>query len=57
MFDRDKLPELARFLETHLILCYRNGKEWYDVHPLITGQLRSQSARTQVGDRIVHPEG
>ena len=29
------LPDLARFFDTHLALCYRNGDEWYDVHPLI----------------------
>lgn len=29
------LPQLARFFETCLILNYRNGDDWYDVHPLI----------------------
>jgi len=29
------LTTLSRFLDTHLLLCYRNGREWYDVHPLI----------------------
>ena len=32
----EDLPNLARFLDTHLALCYRNGDEWYDVHPLIS---------------------
>ncbi|MBL4684793.1 MAG: hypothetical protein JKY37_09410 [Nannocystaceae bacterium] len=31
----DKLPELSRYFDTHLLLCYRNGDEWYDLHPLI----------------------
>lgn len=39
----DKLAELARFLDTHLVLCYRNGEEWYDVHPLIRDTVLSQA--------------
>jgi hypothetical protein len=30
-----KLPSLARFFDTKLVLNYRNGEDWYDVHPLI----------------------
>lgn len=26
---------MARYLDSHLVLCYRNGQEWYNVHPLI----------------------
>lgn len=29
------LPVLARFLDGRLVLNYRNGSDWYDVHPLI----------------------
>lgn len=39
------LPSLARFLDTHLVLCYRNGEEWYDVHPLIREVVLGQAAR------------
>ena len=38
------LPTLARFLDTHLALCYRNGDEWYDIHPLIAEQVATQAA-------------
>jgi hypothetical protein len=38
-----QLPDLARFLDTHLVLCYRNGDEWYDVHPLIREEVEAQS--------------
>ena len=31
----DQLATLSRFFDTHLVLCYRNGREWYDVHPLV----------------------
>ena len=39
-----ELPSLARFFDTHLVLCYRNGNEWYDVHPLIREQVQMQAA-------------
>ena len=38
-----ELPSLARFFDTHLVLCYRNGDEWYDVHPLISEHVRVQA--------------
>jgi len=28
-------PTLARFMDDHLVLCYRNGDGWYEVHPLV----------------------
>lgn len=31
----DEIPELSRYFDTHMLLCYRNGREWYDIHPLI----------------------
>jgi hypothetical protein len=31
----EALQQLARFFDTHVVLCYRNGDEWFDVHPLI----------------------
>lgn len=37
------LSELARFYDTHLILGYRNGKEWWAVHPLIADHVRAQA--------------
>jgi hypothetical protein len=39
----DKLPDLARFFDTHVVLCYRNGPEWYDVHPLIREHVLAQA--------------
>jgi hypothetical protein len=32
--DKD-LPTLAHFLDSRLVLNYRNGCDWYDVHPLL----------------------
>ena len=39
------LPQLARFLDTHLVLNYRNGEDWYDVHPLLWGELKRGGLR------------
>jgi hypothetical protein len=39
----DKLPDLTRFFDTHLVLCYRDGPEWYDVHPLIKEHMVEQA--------------
>lgn len=30
---------LARFLDTHSVLYFKNGDEWYDVHPLIRDEI------------------
>lgn len=40
---------LTRFLDTHFVLLFANGQEWYDVHPLIREEvaniLRRDAAR------------
>jgi hypothetical protein len=33
--SNSKLGTLARFFDGKLVLNYRNGEDWYDVHPLI----------------------
>ena len=30
---------LARFLDSHFVLYFVNGKEWYDIHPLIREEV------------------
>ena len=42
--DVSQLPDFARFLDTHLVLCYRNGHEWYDTHPLVAEHVTAQAA-------------
>lgn len=37
--DIEHLPRLVTFLDSHLVLCYRNGEEWYDVHPLVREEV------------------
>jgi hypothetical protein len=39
----EQLPDLARLLDTHLVLSYRNGHEWSDVHPLIREVVIAQA--------------
>ena len=46
------LPSLSRFLDTHLVLCYRNGEEWCDVHPLVREHVHAQAE--QVRRRRAH---
>ncbi len=45
--DAIRLPDLARFLDTHLVLCYKNGNEWYDVHPLIREHVLKQAQEVE----------
>ena len=52
--ERSDLTSLARFFDTHLVLCYRNSEEWYDVHPLVREHVRVQAE--QVRQRRAHPE-
>jgi hypothetical protein len=37
----EQLPQLARFFDTGLILNYRNGDDWYDVHPLLRDLIKN----------------
>lgn len=39
--ENEHLHVLARFFATHMVLCYRNGVEWYDVHPLIVEEVET----------------
>lgn len=41
----DNIPNLSRYFDTHLLLCYRNGDEWYDLHPLIRATVERIVAR------------
>jgi hypothetical protein len=40
--DIKNLTQLSRFLDTHAVLCYRNGHDWYNVHPLIRDVVLAQ---------------
>ncbi len=39
--------DLSRFFDTHLVLCYLNGREWFDVHPLVRDIVLEQAEALQ----------
>jgi hypothetical protein len=41
----DALPDFARLQEGKYLLHYRNGKDWYDVHPLLHSEVRASGNR------------
>lgn len=40
---KERLHDLARFYDTHLVLTYRNGSEWVAVHPLVAAHVERQA--------------
>lgn len=48
---QDKLHDLARFYDTHLVLTYRNGDEWVSIHPLLTTAVIDQINRIEAARR------
>jgi hypothetical protein len=47
--DGRRLHELARFFDTHLVLTYRNGEEWWFVHPLLEKHIEEQASAYRAG--------
>ena len=43
--DMSGLATFATFLDTRVVLNYRNGKDWYDVHPLLWDVIESHEPR------------
>jgi hypothetical protein len=35
----ENVGKVARYLDTHLVLYFRNGDDWYDIHPLIREEV------------------
>lgn len=42
--DGTKLPDLARYFDSLLVMTYDDGKEWWDVHPLVRETVLEQAA-------------
>lgn len=42
--DVDDQHTIARFLDTHVLLAYRNGEDWYAVHPVIRELVAARAA-------------
>ena len=43
--EPEDIPALAGYFDAHLVLCYANGKEWYDVHPLLKAHVEAVVVR------------
>ncbi len=43
--------QLAQFMNTHRVLYFINGEEWYDIHPLIRVEVKAIVDRADVLDR------
>ncbi len=41
----EEVTRLTRLLDTHFVLYLKNGKEWYDVHPLIREEVELIAAK------------
>jgi len=54
--DREDLIHLARFFDTNMVLCYRNGPEWYDVHPLIKKHVEDIAKKAEERERAKAPK-
>jgi len=39
-----ELGLLARYIDSHLVLCYQNGEGWFEVHPLVRDHVRRRAA-------------
>lgn len=40
--DLQQLPRLARLFDATLIINYRNGDDWYDIHPLVEAYVKKR---------------
>lgn len=47
--DLSNLATFAGFLDSRVVLNYRNGKDWYDVHPLLWEVIDSHEPRVAAG--------
>lgn len=43
--------QLAQFMNTHRVLYFINGDEWYDIHPLIRAEVKAIVERADLLDR------
>ncbi|MBK8263147.1 MAG: hypothetical protein IPK80_17625 [Nannocystis sp.] len=43
--DDKALVDFARFLDTGRVFCYRNGEDWYGIHPLIADHVTREAKR------------
>lgn len=49
----ESIGRLSRYLDTHLVLYLTNGRDWYDLHPLIREEVE-RLARTPAPEKAGH---
>lgn len=42
LLNGDKLPELGQLFDANLIINYRNGDDWYGIHPLVVDYVQER---------------
>lgn len=53
--DPVSVNRLTRFLDTHFVLYFTNGKEWYDIHPLIRDEVAEIVKRDAARKSVAKP--
>lgn len=43
--EEGEYAALARYMDNFVVLCYRNGDDWYEVHPLVRDHLADLASR------------
>jgi hypothetical protein len=46
------IRQMTVFLDTHCVMIHRNGKEWYDVHPIIRDEIAEIVKREQTSPEV-----
>lgn len=46
--EKADVNHYMRMLDNHFILCYRNNSDWYDVHPMIRGEVARIVSNTAI---------
>ncbi|MCP4664101.1 MAG: hypothetical protein GY856_52625 [bacterium] len=46
---KDLHHKVADFMDSHLVLCYRNADDWYQVHPLVHDFVLELAAKAKGG--------
>ncbi|MDC3988482.1 AAA family ATPase [Polyangium jinanense] len=53
----ESIADVARWSDAHLVLEYRDGREWYDVHPLVRNTVLERArALAKAADSVPPPD-
>jgi hypothetical protein len=48
--ESDNISKFTRLIDTQLVLYFRNGKDWYDIHPLVRDKVARIIAQNPTND-------